>query len=213
MNQIKAIIFDMDGVLIDAREWHYKALNRALELFGYTINRYEHLFTYDGLSTRKKLEILSVDHGLPRGLHAFINKMKQIYTAKYIFNECQPVFQHEYALAHLKKDGYKLAVASNSIRRTVELMMERSLLRPYLEFLLSNEDVTNSKPHPEIYTLAIQKLGLRPAECLIIEDNENGKKAALKSGAHLFAVGSPMEVNYTHIRSFIEELEACKSTS
>ena len=203
---IKAIIFDMDGVLIDAREWHYHSLNSALELFGYTINRYEHLFAYDGLSTRKKLEILTVDHGFPRGLHEFINRMKQAYTMKYIFNDCQPVFQHEYALSKLKEDGYKLAVASNSIRRTVEVMMEKSLLAPYLDFMLSNEDVSSPKPDPEIYKVAIKKLDLQPEECVIVEDNENGRKAARASGAHLMPVRNPNDVCYTNIKSFIENL-------
>ena len=62
---IKAVLFDMDGVLIDAKDWHYEALNRALELFGYTISRESHLSTFDGLPTRRKLEILSAAHGLP----------------------------------------------------------------------------------------------------------------------------------------------------
>ena len=53
---IKAVLFDMDGVLIDARDWHYEALNKALAIFGMEINRYDHLVTYDGLPTKKKLE-------------------------------------------------------------------------------------------------------------------------------------------------------------
>jgi beta-phosphoglucomutase len=52
---IKAVVFDMDGVLIEAKDWHYEALNRALKLFGYEISRYEHLTTFDGLPTRRKL--------------------------------------------------------------------------------------------------------------------------------------------------------------
>ena len=72
---IKAIIFDMDGVLIDAKEWHYEALNRALSLFGLSISRYDHLTTYDGLPTKKKLEMLSLERDLPRELHSFINEM------------------------------------------------------------------------------------------------------------------------------------------
>ena len=54
---IKAIIFDMDGVLIDAKEWHYEALNNALQLFGYKISREDHLATFDGLPTREKLRL------------------------------------------------------------------------------------------------------------------------------------------------------------
>jgi beta-phosphoglucomutase-like phosphatase (HAD superfamily) len=63
--KITAVVFDMDGVLIDAREWHYEALNRALGHFGYTISRFDHLVTYDGLPTRHKLEMLSRERGFP----------------------------------------------------------------------------------------------------------------------------------------------------
>ena len=78
-HKIKAIVFDMDGVLIEAKDWHYEALNKALRLFGYEISRYDHLVTYDGLPTSKKLEMLSLEKGLPTGLHQFINQMKQSY--------------------------------------------------------------------------------------------------------------------------------------
>ena len=77
--KIKAVLFDMDGVLIDAKEWHYEALNKALNLFGYNIERYEHLTSFDGLPTSVKLEKLTVEKGLPRSLHKFINEMKQKY--------------------------------------------------------------------------------------------------------------------------------------
>ena len=165
---MKAVIFDMDGVLIDAKEWHYEALNRALGLFGYEISRYDHLVTYDGLPTSKKLEMLSMEKGMPRRLHAFINDLKQQYTVDKIFTDCHPLFHHEYALSTLRADGYHLAVASNSIRKTVELMMEKSNLLSYLDFFLSNQDVTKPKPDPEIYLTAAERLGMRPSECLLV---------------------------------------------
>lgn len=204
---IKAVIFDMDGVLVDAKDWHYEALNKALALFGFSISRYDHLVTYDGLPTKKKLEMLTLERGLPRGLHQFINDLKQIYTMEMIFQKCKPVFYHEYALSHLKAEGYKLAVASNSIRQTVELMMEKSNLARYLDLMLSNQDVTKPKPDPEIYNTAIARLGLKPEECMIVEDNQNGIKAAQASGAHVMIVSSVEEVNYTNIMQHIKKFE------
>lgn len=124
---IKAVIFDMDGVLIEAKEWHYEALNRALQLFGYEkINRVDHLTTYDGLPTKRKLEMLSLQTDLPQTLHSFVNEMKQQYTTEIVHALCKPRFVHEFALSKLKAQGYKLAVASNSIRHTVELMMDKA---------------------------------------------------------------------------------------
>jgi len=207
MAEIKAIIFDMDGVLIDAKDWHYEALNKALALFGFSISRYDHLVTYDGLPTKKKLEMLTMERGLPKGLHQFINDLKQIYTMEMIFQKCKPVFYHEYALSRLKAEGYRLAVASNSIRQTVELMMEKSNLARYMDLMLSNQDVSKPKPDPEIYNTAIARLGLKPEECLIVEDNQNGIKAAQASGANVMIVSSVEDVNYTNIKATIKKFE------
>lgn len=205
--KIKAVLFDMDGVLIDAKDWHYEAMNKALSLFGYTIERYEHLTSYDGLPTSVKLEKLSVEKGLPRSLHKFINEMKQRYTMTEIHNKCRPVFIHEYALSRLKSEGYKIAVCSNSIRKTIETMMDYAGLTSYLDLIMSNEDVKKSKPNPEIYLTAMEKFGLKPEECLICEDNENGIKAAESSGGNLLKIKTTADVNYTNIIKRITELE------
>lgn len=207
-NKIKAVIFDMDGVLIDAKDWHYEALNKALRLFGLEITRSEHETTYDGLPTKDKLEILSREKGLSKSLHSFINEIKQQYTMEMVNNLCRPMFHHEYALSMLNKNGYKLAVASNSIRDSVSIMMDHAHLKQYLEFFVSNEDVTKGKPDPEMYTLSINKLRLTPEECLIIEDNENGLKAAYASGANVLKVGTVFDVTYENILNKIAQLEA-----
>lgn len=208
MNKIKAVIFDMDGVLIDAKEWHYEALNRALSLFGMEISRYEHLVTFDGLPTKKKLEMISLEKGLPEKLHGFINELKQDYTMEVVYSKCKPIFYHQYALSKLKNEGYYIAVCSNSVRNTIDVMMDKSGLKEYLDFYFSNEDVKSPKPSPEIYIKAIKKLGLEPKECLIVEDNQNGIKAAIASGANLLKVESVQDVNYKNITNRIKEIEA-----
>lgn len=205
---IKAIIFDMDGVLIDAKEWHYEALNRALSLFGLEISRYDHLTTYDGLPTKRKLEMLSMERELPRELHTFINRMKQSYTMEIVHSRCKPRFAQEYALSTLRSKGYKLAVASNSIRNSVEVMMEKARLNIYLDAMLSTGDVTLPKPNPEIYIKAIAKLNLIPRECLVVEDNKSGIKAAMDSGAHVLVVKHVEDVNLENITGRIREIES-----
>lgn len=205
--KIKAIIFDMDGVLIDAKEWHYEALNTALKLFGLEISRYDHLVTFDGLPTKKKLEMLSLEGGFPQKLHEFVNELKQQYTMEIVYTKCKPIFQHQYALAKLSAEGFRLAVGSNSVRKTIDVMMEKAGLSKYIDFFLSNEDVIKSKPDPEIYITAMQKMNLSPEECLIVEDNDKGIKAALASGANLLKVEHPGDVDYYKIKNRINEIE------
>lgn len=197
----------MDGVLIDAKDWHYEALNRALALFGYEITRTEHLSTYDGLPTSVKLKKLTLEKGLPEKLHKFIGEMKQQYTIQIIQEQCRPRFNHEFALMKLKAEGYRIAVCSNSIRMTIEMMMDYAKLTKYLEFIVSNQDVKNAKPDPEIYLTAMVKMGLNPDECLICEDNENGIKAALASKGHLLTITTVDDVNYENIKNRIAQIE------
>ncbi|WP_134682364.1 HAD family hydrolase [Paracoccus ravus] len=204
---IKAILFDMDGVLIDAKDWHYDALNRALEHFGYTISRESHLSTFDGLPTRQKLKLLSKSRGLPTGMHEFLNALKQSYTLEISHQRCKPVFNHQYALSRLKRDQYKIAVCSNSVRQSVEAMMRLSALYPFLDIMISNEDVVHGKPDPEMYCTAMASLGVSADECLVLEDNEHGIAAALASGAHLMKISQPRDVTYQAIKARITEIE------
>lgn len=203
---IKAVLFDMDGVLIDAKEWHYDALNRALALFGMGIDRDAHFATFDGLPTRTKLSILSKSRGLPAQLHGLINELKQKYTMELVAIRCKPVFHHQFLLSALNRQGVKIAVCSNSIRATVDSMMSLAGLDPYLDLKLSNEDVLAPKPDPEIYIKAMTNLGVAPHECLIVEDNDHGLEAARASGGHVLQVVSTEDVNLRRISQFMGEL-------
>ena len=207
MVKIKAVLFDMDGVLIEAKDWHYEALNKALGLFGYNISREEHLSSYDGLPTKVKLKKLTLEKGLPVELHSFINEMKQQYTVGIIQKQCRPRFNHEYCLSKLRANGYSVACCSNSIRMTIEMMMSYAKLDKYLNFIVSNQDVKNAKPDPEIYLTAMKKLNLHPTECLIVEDNENGIKAAMASGGNLLAVKTVDDVTWDNVMGRIREIE------
>lgn len=204
---IEAVVFDMDGVLIDAKEWHYHALNRALDLFGYSISRADHVTTFDGLPTARKLDILTRERGLPTELHKFINEMKQLYTVEQIHLHCRPVFTHEYTLSKLKAAGYRLGLASNSIKLTVDLMMSKSSLSGYLDVMLSNQDVSKPKPDPEMYLKAAELLGVTPNRCLVVEDNENGIKAAIASGSHVLVVRSVHDVQLDRVMQAIRRAE------
>jgi len=213
MAKITAVVFDLDGVLVDATEWHYEALNRSLQLFGYSISRYEHLSTYNGLPTLKKLEMLTVEKGLPAALHGLINRVKQVYTRDEILTKCRPVFEKEYMMSRLKADGYRLAVCSNAIRDSVELMIRQSGLYDYFEFLVSNEDVKRAKPDPEIYHKALERLGCKAQEVVIVEDAPHGIESGRRAGGHVCEVSGFSEVDYFRVRRFIDRVEKAEVTA
>lgn len=210
MHKIKAVVFDLDGVLVDAREWHYEALNNALGLFGYNISREEHESTYNGLPTRKKLQMLTMSVGLPASLHPFISEMKQQYTMELIKGRCRPDGELQKTLAWLKSEGFRLVVASNAIHESVEKMVKYSGLEEYFEFILSNLDVAKPKPEPDIYLEAAKRLGLQPEECVAVEDNINGIKSASSAGMRVVVVDTPQDVRVPIFQRIISEIDGGK---
>jgi HAD superfamily hydrolase (TIGR01509 family) len=169
---IKLIIFDLDGVLVEAKEIHYETLNTALYEIDpkFIITKNEHLSTYDGLKTSQKLNMLSKIKGLPESKHSEVWKRKQELT----LHEISKIKENEKLIQlfkELKNNNYLIACCSNSIRRSVLIMLSKVGLIEYFDLILSNEDVKNSKPHPEIYWKAISMMGVLPDETLIIEKN------------------------------------------
>ena len=204
---VKLIIFDLDGVLVDARELHYNALNRALESVDkkYVIERAEHLSTYDGLPTSKKLAMLTKNKGLPKEMHNDVWRKKQEETKKIIDLEMTYDERMRSVLRRLKSEGYKVCVASNSIRESLKMMLLRKGLIEYIDFFYSNEDVKSPKPSPEIYLRCMIKAAVSPKETIIVEDSHVGRKAALASGATLCAVMEPSDVTYEKIATFLKK--------
>jgi len=202
---VKLIIFDLDGVLVDARELHYEALNRALATFSeeYVISREEHLSTYDGLPTKKKLAALTKNKNLPQKNHNEVWEKKQSFTHKIIDEEMSYDERLRAILRRLRSEGYIICVASNSIRASVKMMLLRKGLMEFIDFFYSNQDVKNPKPSTEMYLKCMIKAGVDPKDCVIIEDSHIGRKAAEKSGAYLCAVKNTDDVTYEIIKKTI----------
>ena len=195
---VKLVIFDLDGVLIDSKEYHFEALNLALGKT-YKISRKEHLAEYDGLPTIAKLNLLSEKKGLSKNQFDHIWKEKQKNTLK-IFNES---INKDYELLQYFKqlvdEGYKIAVASNSIRNTVKIILLRLGLLEFVDIYVSNEDVVRNKPYPEMYWKCMMALGALPQDTVIIEDSVVGRKGALDSKCHMIPVEDRGDLNQAKI--------------
>src|SRR5574343_45717 len=203
---INTLIFDMDGVLVNAREIHYEALNKALKKIDdrYVITRDEHLTIYDGLPTNKKLDILSEQKGFPLELKQMVEKYKQEFTFESIDELLTYDEQKCEMLKKLSQEGYKIYVASNSIRKTVINMLTNTGMIKYVDRIYGNEDAKHNKPHPEVYLKAILDSGSKPNEVLIVEDSMHGREAAISSGANLMPVESVSDVTYNNVKKYIE---------
>jgi len=202
---VKLIVFDLDGVLVSAKEIHYDALNEALG-DKYAISWNEHLSTYDGLKTSQKLDMLTDLKDLPVEQHQRIWKDKQKYTLQ-MLNNLQPDTHLQEVIGALSDCDYKLVVASNSIRKTVVTVLAKLGIIEYFDLIISNEDVVNSKPHPEMYWTAMSKMGCLPEETLIVEDSPYGLLAAARSKSYILRVKNPKEVTYLNIFNKIKEID------
>ena len=200
--KIKLIIFDLDGVLVEAKQIHYEALNQALGE-QYAIEWNEHLSIYDGLKTNQKLDMLTERKGLPVNQHTNIWNKKQQLTLKALSN-LKPNPTIKKAISKLSQEGYKIACCSNSIRKSVLTMLSKLDLIEHMDLILSNEDVKNSKPHPEIYWKAISVMKCLPEETLIVEDSPYGLLAANRSKSHIMRVGSPKDITYNNITKHLK---------
>ena len=203
---IKLIIFDLDGVLVNARELHYNALNRALDSIDkkYVIEREEHLSTYDGLSTKKKLNLLTKNKDLPKELHNKVWELKQQMTLK-IIDGFSVDDRIRGILRSFKSEGYIISCATNSIRETAKLQLIRKGFFEYIDFMYSNQDVKNPKPNSEMYLRCMIKAEVNPNETLIVEDSDVGRKGALSSGAILCPVKDADDVSYDKIKDTINQ--------
>ena len=198
---IKLICFDLDGVLVDAKKIHFDALNGALGK-KYKISWEEHLSKYDGLKTKDKLNLLHKEKKLNKNSFIEIWRQKQLNTIVEIkkikkSNDLLKVFQE------VSKE-YKIAVCSNSIKRTVLTALSKLEIIEYIDLMISNEDVNVSKPHPEIYWKAMSFFGVMPEETIIFEDSPVGLKSAHDSGANVTRIKTPNDININNVNKSIK---------
>jgi HAD superfamily hydrolase (TIGR01509 family) len=212
--QNKLCIFDLDGVLLDSRELHYYALNEALNKVDerFIITREEHLSKYDGLNTTKKLKMLTEDKGLPVNYYDQVWQDKQTATFDLIrkFPRDDKLISY---FKRLKEENIKIAVASNSIRETVKLSLISIGVIEYVDVYVSNEDVSRTKPFPEMYWQAMTKLNCLPKNTVIVEDSHIGRQGAIDSGAHLIPVKDPDDLTFDKVDDIIDTLNGIKRKS
>jgi HAD superfamily hydrolase (TIGR01509 family) len=189
---IKHIAFDCDNTLISADALHYVALNRALELHGTIITPAEHLSTFKGLPTKRKLAMLVERERIKPEDVSAIAVAKQAATLKAIAETIRPDKAVLALIEMLARLGWAMCCCSNAVRASVEAMLIESQLMPYMAFFLSNEDA-DPKPSPAIYLKAATLFGVRPEQMVVVEDATPGKLAAKAAGCPLVEVTCPAD--------------------
>jgi HAD superfamily hydrolase (TIGR01509 family) len=183
-------------VLFDSKKYHFEALNLALNEVDekYVISYEEHLKEFDGLPTNKKLELLTEKKGLEENKYESIWKQKQKHTTELLggIKKNEKIYN---LITLLRKNKIKLACASNSISQTVNMVLSKLEIIDFFDIIVSNEDVKNPKPHPEMYWKCMTNLSILPNETLIIEDSPVGRLGASLSGAKTYFVESSADIS------------------
>jgi HAD superfamily hydrolase (TIGR01509 family) len=180
MKRFAAIIFDMDGVIVDSEPLHQKAFERLFEELG---KKHDHGITfheYYGRSDRILLKDFIERNQVPLELED-LTQRKLKYFLQYL-RERRPVFKELHSLVPELAKRYKLAVASSNFRHIIDVVMEISGLRSHFNVIVGYEDIRFTKPDPEIYFTAAKRLGVRPSQCCVVEDAALGVQAAKMAG-------------------------------
>lgn len=209
----KLVIFDLDGVLIDSREMHFDALNTALEKVDpkFVISKDEHLSLFDGLPTSKKLSMLTQQRNLPSDKHQQIWEDKQKATVE-IFSNLENDYELMHYFKQLKNNGYQVAVASNSIRNTVKLVLLKLGILEFIDYYVSNEDVYRNKPFPEMYWKCMIACNALPKDTIIFEDSHIGRQGAIDSGSHLIPIENRYDLKQDKIDKVFNIFSEIKKT-
>jgi len=195
MSLIKMVIFDLDGVLVDACEWHRVAFNEALkQVCNYEITLKEHYSTFNGIPTKVKLQKLSEIGILKKEKHKEIFTIKQDKTIEIIERDAFKRQEKIDLINFLKDNGCVVCCFTNSIRETTNLMLKKTGIFHLFDTVLTNEDVNKPKPDSEGYNFLVNKYGFDKSQVLIVEDSPKGIEAAVASGCQVVRVKGPNEV-------------------
>jgi HAD superfamily hydrolase (TIGR01509 family) len=210
---IKAILFDLDGVLVNTRILHFETFKKAFEANspGSILTWNEHLIKYDGLSTKQKLKKMIDDCIILEKISDKIFQDKQSITSQYILEQVKPRPYLIELLTKLKESGYILACCTNATRKSLDLTLESLQISSFFTQTLSNNDVEQQKPHPEIYTKCMELLGVSAQETLICEDSPHGRKAAYASGCHVLEIEDAEDLTYDKISQKISTIQSVQS--
>ena len=214
---IKAVLFDMDGVIFDTEREYLKEWEAIFKKYGYKMKK-EIYISVMGRGRKKVKEIFKEKFGEDLPIDKmYIEKDKMLKKA--VENNKVPLKEGALELLEfLKENGYKIALATSAKRERVKIQVSHAKIENIFDAIVCSEDITNSKPDPEIFLKAAEKVCVNPENCIVIEDSEAGIKAAFNAkmmGFHVEdlkkADESILKYSYKNFKNLIEIKEYIKS--
>lgn len=185
---LRAVIFDMDGLMIDTEHLHHESFKTVLEQYGITpVPNAMGVIHISGISAEANWEHFKKQYGFSADTQE-LTKAKNDAHLKLLENKVEAMPGLLDLLKNLKANGYKVGIASSSIREHINLIVSRLGIADFFDAITSGEEVDNGKPAPDIFLKAAAKLGMNPAECVVLEDAMNGMRAGKAAGMYVIVV-------------------------
>ena len=209
----RVILFDMDGVLMNTEVLHYAIWQQVFAERGLTVD-FEHYKGCIGSTNARLMELIYEGYGVDfRGDESIIQRFFQLKWEHIRVHGVPPIEGVAQTLAQLKARGYRMAVASSSPRKAIELCLQSLQIQHFFEVLFSSEQVARPKPAPDVFLAAAEKMGASPEICVVVEDSTNGTLAAKAAGMRCIGFDNPdsagqcLDAADVRIGSFRELLE------
>lgn len=178
---MKAVIFDMDGVIIDSEPIHFETDIQTMRHFGCNISEKE-LEKYVGTTNEYMYTDIKKNYKLNQSLEEIISFRSKLVKNKIINSNLEPIQGIKELLIDLKCKNIDIAIASSSPKDFIDTIVNKFKFMDYFKYIISGEEVSEGKPEPDIYIETSRKLGISPDECIVIEDSKNGVLAAKRAG-------------------------------
>lgn len=179
---MKAVIFDMDGVLVNSEPLHFKIEYKIFESLGFSVP-HEQMIKFAGLSQIEFWKILKRKFNLEKSIDELLeNDYRERVRFFNEIDHLDPVSGIPELLETIRSGNIKTAIASSSFAELIDIVMKKLGLIDFFDVIVSGHEVEQGKPEPDIFLRTAEKLGVKPGECLVIEDSENGVRAAHSAG-------------------------------
>lgn len=191
---MKAVIFDMDGVLIDSQQYHYKADINTMKDYG-VFEEKQFYEAFAGTTTYDRMNMLKDMFSLTADVYEMTAKREQMIIDIMRNEEVYAIKGIPELLSSIKSKDMKIAVASSSSYELINMILYKIGIAEYFDSITSGVDVKRGKPSPDVFLLSSQRIGVSPKNCVVVEDSENGIKASISAGMTAIGYINPTSGN------------------
>jgi len=185
--KFEALIFDMDGLMVDTERLYFEAEREIAKRFGRTIKD-ETLWKMMGRKPIESMEIFATDLKIDKNPQELLAIRDEIMKSK-LSCDLRPMPGLDFILNEFH-GKLKLALATGAKKDFMDIIIDGLGIRKFFDFLLPSDNINHGKPHPEIYTKACRSLNLPPENCIVLEDSQNGVIAGKDAGSTVIAIPS-----------------------